>query len=73
MKRPYNYPAFPVSAYAGDRENPPVRPNTGMSILDMFACFALVGLLASDESTEDAPRMAYDIAVKMLDTKDDYK
>jgi len=28
-----NHPAFPVTAYAGDNTNPPVRPNSGMDIV----------------------------------------
>jgi len=67
-KEPVNHPAFPVSAYAGDSTNPPVRPNSGMSIRDYFASAALVGLTtpASAGDPEAAAENAYAIADAML-------
>jgi len=67
-KEPVNHPAFPVQAYAGDNTNPPVRPNSGMSIRDHFASAALVGLTtpASAGDPEATAENAYAIADAML-------
>jgi hypothetical protein len=73
MKRPHNHPAFPVPAYAGDRENQPVRPNTGMSIMDFFAAAALQGLVANLGPYDDVSKDAYEIAREMLLEKENSK
>jgi hypothetical protein len=72
-KRPHNHPAFPVPAYAGDRENQPVRPNTGMSILDYFAASALQGLLAHMGPYDSISEDAYELATEMLVEKENQK
>jgi len=64
-KEPVNHPAFPVQAYAGDNTNPPVRPNSGMSIRDFFAGVALIGL-ANDKSAAE-PDVAAESAFAFAD------
>jgi hypothetical protein len=64
-KEPVNHPAFPVQAYAGDNTNPPVRPNSGMSIRDFFAGVALIGL-ANDKSAAE-PDVAAENAFAFAD------
>lgn len=53
MGKPNNHPAFPVTGYPGDKNLPPVRPNTGMGIRDWFAGMAVQGLLAGTETVFD--------------------
>ena len=67
-KEPVNHPAFPVSAYAGDSTNPPVRPNSGMSIRDYFASVASVGLATRTAASdpEALAENAFAIADAML-------
>lgn len=65
-------PAFPVPMI-------PIGPNddgftevreTGISVLDLFACFALVGLLAEGQTKyTEAARDSYALAETMLDMK----
>lgn len=73
MKRFPNYPAFPVQAYPGDRDNSAVRSNSGMSILDYFAAAALTGLLASGWESQEASEESFKLAEKMLTEKENYK
>jgi hypothetical protein len=65
-----NFPAFPVSPYAGDRDNAPIKSNSGMSMRDFFASMCLVGLagdIADDDITADEiADTAYEIADAML-------
>jgi len=62
-----NHPAFPVSAYAGDDHNPPVRPNSGMSIRDYFAAaFAAEMCLHKTATPEEVAGDAYAYADAML-------
>jgi hypothetical protein len=72
-RKPHNHPAFPVPAFSGDQNTPPIRPNSGMGIRDWFAGLAMQSLLSQDgepwvnEALADA---AYDIADAMLAQKD---
>lgn len=64
-----NFPAFPVAPYAGDRDNAPIKSNTGMSMRDFFASMCLVGLAGeiNEETTADEiADSAYEIADAML-------
>lgn len=73
MKRIPIYPAFPVQAYPGDRDNAAVRSNSGMSILDYFAAAALTGLLAAGWESSDASVESFKLAETMLAEKENYK
>lgn len=73
MKRIPIYPAFPVQAYPGDRDNAVVRSNSGMSILDYFAAAALTGLLAAGWESKEASKEAFEVAETMLTEKENYK
>lgn len=68
MGKPNNHPAFPVTGYPGDKNLPPVRPNTGMGIRDWFAGLAMQGLLLNcdGESDGDVASMAYSLADAMM-------
>jgi hypothetical protein len=65
-----NFPAFPVAPYAGDRDNAPIKSNTGMSMRDFFASMCLVGLAGdiadSDITADEIAETAYEIADAML-------
>jgi hypothetical protein len=64
-----NFPAFPVSPYAGDRDNAPIKSNTGMSMRDFFASMCLVGLageIIEEKSADEIADSAYEIADAML-------
>jgi hypothetical protein len=65
-----NFPAFPVSPYAGDRDNLPIKSNTGMSMRDFFASMCLVGLageiIDKNSTAEKIADSAYEIADAML-------
>jgi hypothetical protein len=65
--RKFNFPAFPVSPYPGDRENAPIKSNTGMSMRDYFASAALSGLSATDGDPQQIATLAYDLADAMLE------
>jgi len=70
-REPINHPAFPVPAYAGDPNNGPVRPNSGMGIRDYFAAAAL-SALASDKQAgepEVVAETAYAFADAMLEER----
>ena len=70
-REPINHPAFPVNAYAGDSSNPPVRPNSGMAMLDYFARAALPALITTnkEESPEAIAELAYSLAYAMLEER----
>lgn len=64
----FNFPAFPVPPYAGDRDNPPIKSNTGMSIRDFFASSALAGLATTETTNpKEVARMAYELADAMME------
>jgi hypothetical protein len=63
----FNFPAFPVQPYPGDRENAPIKSNTGMSMRDYFASAALSGLSATEGDAKQIASLAYEIADAMLD------
>jgi hypothetical protein len=65
----FNFPAFPVTPYIGDRDNPPVKSNTGMSMKDFFASSALCGIVTTDDGADpiNAAKMAYQYADAMMD------
>lgn len=65
-----NHPAFPFSGHPGVGKGP-LRPNTGMSMLDYFAAASLAGIRAHDKKTDSATvaELAYRDAVAMLNQK----
>ena len=69
LNKKINFPAFPVSPYAGDRDNAPIKSNTGMSMRDFFAAMCLVGLggeVIDKNCTADAvAETCYEIADAM--------
>lgn len=71
-----NHPAFPVQAYPGDGSNPKVRPNTGMSMRDYFAAYAMLGILANpeefgeDSPIEDVADFSFKMAKAMLERRE---
>jgi hypothetical protein len=67
--RKFNFPAFPVAPYCGDRENPPVKSNTGMSIRAFFASSALAGISATEDATNpaQAAKLAFELADAMME------
>lgn len=73
-RKPHNHPAFPVPAFAGDQNTPPIRPNSGMGIRDWFAGMAMQALLSKDSARieyEILADVAYDIADSMMERKED--
>jgi len=69
MGKPNNHPAFPVTGYPGDKNIPPVRPNTGMGIRDWFAGLAMQSVLTNSDcstSDEDIAEAAYSLADAMM-------
>jgi len=70
-REPINHPAFPVTAYAGDSTNPPVRPNSGMGIRDYFATAALSQLVTEKAAgdPEAVAELAYAFADAMLEER----
>jgi hypothetical protein len=73
-RKPHNHPAFPVPAFSGDQNTPPIRPNSGMGIRDWFAGLAMQAILSNKTvtsiSTDDLAGIAYDVADSMLAQKD---
>jgi hypothetical protein len=72
-RKPHNHPAFPVPAFPGDQNTPPIRPNSGMGIRDWFAGMAMQALLSKDSSRmeyEILADVAYDIADSMMEHKE---
>ena len=63
----FNFPAFPVSPYAGDRDNAPIKSNTGMSMRDYFASAALSGLSATEGDPKQISELAYELADAMME------
>jgi len=65
----FNFPAFPVMPYQGDRDNPPVRSNTGMSIKHFFAASALAGVASTEDGTDPqkAAKLAFQLADAMME------
>ena len=69
MKRPINYPLFPVTAYPGDDENPPVRSNSGLGVREYAAIMILQGLLANNDlPIDDAIRSSVSAADILIET-----
>ncbi len=66
MARIVNHPAFPVTPYAGDVNNAPLRGNSGMSIRDYFAAAALASIIDSKIEPDAAAEEAYAFADAML-------
>ena len=66
---PINHPAYPVTAYAGDSTNPPVRSNSGVSALDYFAKGVVGAVYAANknEDPEVIAEISYSIAHAMLE------
>lgn len=71
MSKKINFPAFPITPYAGDRDNQPLKGNSGMSIRDWFAGMSLIGLAGEivEEKTDAAviADVAYELADAMLE------
>jgi hypothetical protein len=61
-----NHPAFPVTPYAGDVNNSPLRGNSGMSIRDYFAAVALASLINDKIEPDATAEEAYVFADAML-------
>jgi hypothetical protein len=65
-----NHPAFPVQG----SQNPPIRPNSGMSMRDWFAGSALQGYRASDKFSQADSHMVAELsfrdATAMLETRE---
>lgn len=70
MARIVNHPAFPVTPYAGDVNNAPLRGNSGMSIRDYFAASALQAIIDSKIEPDAAAEEAYAFADAMLVERD---
>jgi hypothetical protein len=66
MAKLVNHPAFPVTPYAGDVNNPALRGNSGMSIRDFFAASALSSIIDSKIEPDAAAEEAYAFADAML-------
>lgn len=49
---PINYPAFPVTASAGDSITPPVRPNSGMSIIQFLIAHVYPAIYSANKNEE---------------------
>ena len=74
-RKPHNHPAFPVPAFPGDQNTPPIRPNSGMGIRDWFAGLAMQAILSSRSvsssiNSDDLADVSYDIADSMMDHKE---
>lgn len=72
MNRPFkkfNFPAFPVAAYQGDSNHPPVKSNTGMSMKQFFASSALAGIASTEDGMDPkkAAAMAFELAEAMME------
>jgi hypothetical protein len=61
-----NHPAFPVAGYPGDAKNPPVRPNSGIGVMDYFAALVAPSIWDGDMLPNDVAREAYLIADAMM-------
>lgn len=61
-----DHPAFPVSPHPGDDNNPRVRGNSGMSMLDYFASAAAIGLCQTDMNLRQVAEEAYDVAEELM-------
>jgi hypothetical protein len=73
MKRTINYPLFPVTAYPGDGENPPVKSNSGMGVREFCSLVVLHALLTNPkcnptEAVEEAIATA-DQLIERLSSK----
>ena len=66
MAKIVNHPAFPVTPYAGDVNNAPLRGNSGMSMEDYFAAAALPALIDSKIEPDAAAEEAYAFARAMM-------
>lgn len=74
-RKPHNHPAFPVPAFPGDQNTPPIRPNSGMGIRDWFAGLAMQAILSStfvkcSMTSDDIAEASYDIADSMMEHKE---
>lgn len=74
-RKPHNHPAFPVPAFPGDQNTPPIRPNSGMGIRDWFAGLAMQAILSSRSvsssiNSDDLADVSYDIADSMMEHKE---
>lgn len=70
-RKPHNHPAFPVPAFPGDQNTPPIRPNSGMGIRDWFAGLAMQAIAAKQIIAHDVlADMAYEIADSMMEHKE---
>jgi len=58
-REPINHPAFPVPPYEGDKINPPIRSNSGMSMRDYFATAAMAKLI-NDKTISEPDNVAED-------------
>jgi hypothetical protein len=61
-----DHPAFPVNPFPGDDQNPRVRSNTGMSVMDFYSGMALSGLAGLELSPEETATTAFDLAIAMM-------
>jgi len=68
---PINHPAYPVNPYEGDPANPPVRSNSGASILDYFANGVAPAVYTANktEEPEVIAEIAFAIAHAMLEER----
>jgi len=66
-----NHPAFPIAPYEGDRTNPPLRANSGISALDYFAAAIAASLVSpkGDSDPEAVAENAYAYARAMLEER----
>lgn len=69
-KNKVNFPAFPIMPYAGDRDNAPIKSNTGMSMRDFFASMSLIGMAGEvfdGAQAKEVAEHAYQLADAMLE------
>jgi hypothetical protein len=75
-RKPHNHPAFPVPAFPGDQNTPPIRPNSGMGMRDWFAGLAMQAFVSKLNKSNDGlddieiAHIAYDIADAMMEYKE---
>jgi hypothetical protein len=70
MAKHVNHPAFPVTPYAGDVNNSPLRGNSGMSMRDYFAAAALPAIIDNNIEPDTAAEEAYAFADAMMVERD---
>lgn len=63
-----NFPAFPFTADC-DETNPNKILNTGITIRDYFAAFAMQAFISRGYMQDDATRRAYKVADSMIEER----